>query len=94
MAAVAEKYSDYSIITSDNPRSEDPNKIIYEIKVGFEKNNYITEPDRKLAIKHAIEMAKPDDVILIAGKGHETYQLVGKDKYYFNDFEVAQELLA
>jgi UDP-N-acetylmuramoyl-L-alanyl-D-glutamate--2,6-diaminopimelate ligase len=93
MAAIAEKYSDFSIVTSDNPRSEDPSKIIYEIIQGFEKTNHITEPDRKIAISKALEMAKSDDVVLIAGKGHETYQLAGKEKYYFNDFEIAQELL-
>jgi UDP-N-acetylmuramoyl-L-alanyl-D-glutamate--2,6-diaminopimelate ligase len=93
MAAIAEKYSDFSIITSDNPRSEDPGKIIYEIMMGFEKTNYETQPDRKLAISRALEIARHDDVVLIAGKGHETYQIVGKDKFYFNDFEVAQEFL-
>jgi UDP-N-acetylmuramoyl-L-alanyl-D-glutamate--2,6-diaminopimelate ligase len=93
MAAIAEKYSDYSIVTSDNPRSEDPSKIIYEILMGFAHKNHITEPDRRLAISKALEIAKHDDVVLIAGKGHETYQIIGKEKYYFNDFEIAQELL-
>lgn len=93
MAAIAEKFSDYCIVTSDNPRTEDPGKILYEITLGFEKINFETESNRKAAIAKAINLAEPNDVILIAGKGHETYQIVGNEKFYFNDFEIAQELL-
>jgi UDP-N-acetylmuramoyl-L-alanyl-D-glutamate--2,6-diaminopimelate ligase len=93
MANIAEQYSDFSIVTSDNPRSEEPEKIINEINMGFNKKNHASDSDRRSAINRAIEMAKPDDVILIAGKGHETYQIIGTDKFYFNDFETARELL-
>jgi UDP-N-acetylmuramoyl-L-alanyl-D-glutamate--2,6-diaminopimelate ligase len=93
MAAIAEKLSDFCIVTSDNPRTEDPSKILYEISFGFEKINFETVPDRKTAIAKALDMATPDDVVLIAGKGHESYQIVGSEKFYFDDFEIAKELL-
>jgi len=97
MAAVAEKYSDIIVVTSDNPRTEDPLKIINDIKVGFQGNHsrpLIIEPDRQKAIAFALQEAQPNDVVLIAGKGHEDYQIIGKEKFYFSDYEVARKLLA
>jgi UDP-N-acetylmuramoyl-L-alanyl-D-glutamate--2,6-diaminopimelate ligase len=96
MARVAEKVADLIVVTSDNPRTERPKDIIDEIVAGFEKPGAETitiEPDRKRAIGLAIETARKDDIVLIAGKGHETYQIIGTQKFDFSDKEVAQECL-
>ncbi|MGL5757096.1 MAG: UDP-N-acetylmuramoyl-L-alanyl-D-glutamate--2,6-diaminopimelate ligase [Paraclostridium sp.] len=95
MGDIAQKYSDVCIVTSDNPRTEDPKIIIDDILEGLDKNknNYKVVIDRKEAIKEAIEMAQKDDVILIAGKGHENYQIIGKVKHHFDDKEIANEFL-
>ncbi len=95
MGEVAGEYSDVVIITSDNPRSEDPLKIIEEIEVGVKANNsgYLVIPDRREAIYKAVSVAQADDVVIIAGKGHENYQLVGGNKFHFDDREVAVEAL-
>lgn len=87
MAKVAEKYG-LSIITSDNPRTEDPIKIIQDIEKGFTTKNYFIEVDRKLAIYKALENAHREDVVLISGKGHETYQSFAHTTVSFDDFEV------
>ena len=81
------------IVTSDNPRTEDPNKIIDDIVKGFKNKNYIVEIDRKEAIKKAVLKAEKDDIILIAGKGHETYQILGTTKIHFDDREIAIEAI-
>jgi UDP-N-acetylmuramyl-tripeptide synthetase len=95
MGKVAGELSDVVIITSDNPRNEDPLKIIAEIEGGVrsEKADYETLSDRREAINRAIMMARKDDVVIIAGKGHETYQIIGGDKFHFDDREVAAEAL-
>lgn len=93
MAHVSETYSDVTILTSDNPRTEDPEVIIKDMEQGLESTDYIVEVDRKQAIHRAIELASPDDVILIAGKGHETYQIIGRETYPFDDYQVAHEYL-
>jgi UDP-N-acetylmuramoyl-L-alanyl-D-glutamate--2,6-diaminopimelate ligase len=94
MAKVVEQLADLVVVTSDNPRTEDPAAIIADIMVGFAnpKSKTITvEPDRRKAIKLAIGMAKPEDVVLLAGKGHEPYQIIGTKKFDFSD---KQEALA
>lgn len=93
MANIAEKYSDYVIVTSDNPRTENPKNIIDEIIKGFKENRFEIEIDREKAIKKAIKKANKSDIILIAGKGHETYQILGKEKIHFDDREVAREAI-
>ena len=93
MAEVAEKYSDLVIVTSDNPRTENPNAILEDIVKGFKMKNYILEIDRKEAIKKAVLKAEKDDIILIAGKGHETYQILGTTKIHFDDREIAIEAI-
>ena len=96
MARVAEQLADFVIVTSDNPRTERPADIIGEIVAGFENpdsQTIIVEPDRKKAIELAIKTAVKDDIVLIAGKGHETYQLIGKQKFDFSDKAVAVECL-
>lgn len=95
MGEVAGRNSDLVIITSDNPRTENPLEIIEQIEVGLKNTNcpYQSIPDRREAIHQAIRKAKPDDVVIIAGKGHETYQIVGSEKYHFDDREIAREAL-
>ena len=96
MARVADQLADFVIVTSDNPRTEQPECIIGEIITGFEDpvSETITfELDRKKAIELAIETAGKDDIVLIAGKGHETYQVVGQEKFEFSDKKVAQQYL-
>jgi len=93
MARVSEDYSDVTIVTSDNPRHEDPQEICNEIVQGFSKNHYYVEVDRKRAIAKAITMANPEDLILIAGKGHETYQIFAHQTVEFDDRKIASELI-
>ena len=89
MGRVAATYSDYTIITSDNPRTEEPLAIIKEIEKGVEpivlKDKYTIESDRRQAIQLAVTMAQKGDVVVIAGKGHEDYQIIGEQKYPFDD---------
>jgi UDP-N-acetylmuramoyl-L-alanyl-D-glutamate--2,6-diaminopimelate ligase len=96
MGAIAARDSDLTVITSDNPRSEDPGKIIEEILSGFvavRRENYWVEPDRYRAIALALGLASRDDLVLIAGKGHETYQIIGDKVLPFDDREVVREIL-
>ncbi len=91
MGKIAAEYSNEVIITSDNPREEDPMQIIEEIKAGITSDNFSVEENRELAITKAIEMSKKGDVILIAGKGHETYQEIKGVKYHLSDREIAEK---
>jgi len=94
MGKIAADMCDKVIITSDNPRSEEPEAIIGEIKKGMsEYNNYSIIINREDAIKAAIEGASDDDVIVLAGKGHEDYQIVGDKKLHFDDREIAAKYL-
>lgn len=94
MGHVAEQFADVIYLTNDNPRSEDPDKIIQEILNGIEnKNSVKIELSREVAIKHAIKSAAENDIILIAGKGHETYQEIKSVKHRFSDQEVVSGLL-
>lgn len=95
MAEIAARLSDYVFLTSDNPRTEDPMTILADAEKGFPAGfkNYIKEVDREKAIAQAIALAKPGDVILIAGKGHEDYQIIGTTKTHFSDYEVAEKYL-
>lgn len=91
MAKAAENLSDVVILTSDNPRTESPEQIFADVKTGFTKNDdYFFEPDREKAIKLAINMAEKNDIILITGKGHETYHIIGTKKCHFDDKEIAR----
>jgi UDP-N-acetylmuramoyl-L-alanyl-D-glutamate--2,6-diaminopimelate ligase len=100
MGAVAGRLSDLIVITSDNPRSEDPQRIIDEVLRGITVNTrkdegqLLTIVDRRTAIAKAIEVAKPGDLVLIAGKGHEKYQVIGDRTLPFDDVAVAREALA
>lgn len=94
MGAIAEDKADYVVLTNDNPRSESPENIIEEIKDGMKgTTNISVEGDRHNAITFAISNAKSGDVVLIAGKGHENYQLIGDKKYPFNDVEEVKQQL-
>ncbi len=95
MAAMAAKYSDYLIVTSDNPRTEEPGAIIQDILVGLEGTvvPYTVIENRREAIGYAVKNARPDDLILLAGKGHEDYQIIGKTKYPFDEKEIVKEFL-
>jgi len=92
MGEVATRRADHAWITSDNPRSEDPQSIIRDIVAGAHPN-YSVEPDRAAAIAHALSAAQPEDVIVLAGKGHEAYQEIGGIRLPFDDAEVVRELL-
>jgi UDP-N-acetylmuramyl-tripeptide synthetase len=95
MGNIATKKSTLSIITSDNPRTEDPAAIIKEIEAGVEPQNfskYTSIPNRREAIKMAIKFAEPKDIVLVAGKGHETYQEINGVKHHFDDKETINEL--
>ena len=87
MGDIATKLSDYVILTSDNPRTEDPQKIMDDIVKGVKTNNYEVILDRKEAIKKGVNMLEKDDILLVLGKGHEDYQIIGKTKYHLDDAE-------
>jgi UDP-N-acetylmuramoyl-L-alanyl-D-glutamate--2,6-diaminopimelate ligase len=111
MARVAEQLADIVIVTSDNPRTENPQAIIDEVVAGFESrelcivnresnheprttsHKIIIEPDRRKAIELAIDMARQGDIVLIAGKGHENYQIIGTQKFALSDREIAEDYL-
>jgi len=95
MGSVASRMADISILTSDNPRSEDPRHIIREIEAGFEDiDRYVIHVDRRDAIRAALETARQGDTVLIAGKGHENYQIIGEEHVSFDDRVVVREVLS
>jgi UDP-N-acetylmuramoyl-L-alanyl-D-glutamate--2,6-diaminopimelate ligase len=101
MGAVAGRLSDLILVTSDNPRGEDPNRIIEEIRRGITADTrrdsdqrLLAIVDRRAAISKAIELARPGDLVLIAGKGHEKYQVIGNQVLPFDDVAVAREALS
>ncbi len=92
MGAIATELSDLVLVTSDNPRTEDPDAIIADILDGIhERNNVVVNRDRKAAIREAIRRARSGDLVLVAGKGHEDYQILGDERIHFSDYEVVQE---
>jgi UDP-N-acetylmuramoyl-L-alanyl-D-glutamate--2,6-diaminopimelate ligase len=95
MGEIAGRLSDFVFLTSDNPRTEDPLKIISEIKDGITQTNtpFAVVSDRREAVERAIFAAKTGDVVLICGKGHENYQIIGDEKFHFDDREVAAEAI-
>ncbi|MFT8871445.1 MAG: UDP-N-acetylmuramoyl-L-alanyl-D-glutamate--2,6-diaminopimelate ligase [Sporolactobacillus sp.] len=90
MAKIAVDSSTVAILTSDNPRTEDPEAILAEMERGVCGKSYVKISDRRAAIRYAVQHAEAGDVILIAGKGHETYQIIGRVKHHFDDREVAR----
>ena len=96
MGRIAARMADFVVVTSDNPRTEDPDFIISEILPGLEGTStpYVVEPDRVKAIRYALDHARKDDVIILAGKGHETYQIVGHEKRHLDEREVVAAYIA
>ena len=93
MGEIASRLSDYVIFTSDNPRTEDPNKILEDILKGVTKDNYEVEIDRPTAIRKGLDMLGDNDVLLILGKGHEDYQIIGHTKHHLDDLEEVKKYL-
>ncbi len=93
MGRIAEEYSDYVILTSDNPRTENPKIILEEIEAGFSRGfkRYETIPDRRQAIERGVALLEKDGILVVAGKGHETYQIIGKEKFEFIDYEEVEK---
>ena len=94
MGKIASELADFVIITSDNPRFEDPKEIISDIKRGIRRTNYIILADRKCAIEKAIDIARSKDIIVVAGKGHEDYQVIKDRKFAFNDRLILEDILS
>jgi UDP-N-acetylmuramoyl-L-alanyl-D-glutamate--2,6-diaminopimelate ligase len=94
MGMAAENYADFIVITNDNPRTENPDEIIKDIKFGLTADKAVIEKDRQKAIKIAMENAGEGDVLLIAGKGHETYQEINRVYHHFDDREIIREIIA
>jgi UDP-N-acetylmuramoyl-L-alanyl-D-glutamate--2,6-diaminopimelate ligase len=96
MGAIAESLADVLVVTSDNPRTEDPQQIITDILAGIERfqpERMIVNPDRKTAIHQAIDLARPGDIVVVAGKGHEDYQILADRTIHFDDREVVQDYI-
>ena len=95
MGKVAISYAGDVIVTSDNPRSEKPGDIIKDVLsgIGEKTENLIVEQNRKTAIEKSIDISNPGDIILIAGKGHENYQILGTDRLHFDDREIVERYL-
>ena len=93
MGEVAQRLADIAIVTSDNPRGENPESIIDEIVTGMRTGEFVRVVNRREAIAAALEMARPGDVVLLAGKGHETYQIVGSQRIYFDERRIVADLL-
>jgi len=93
MGSIAEKYSDLVIVTSDNPRTEDPVRILKDIKKGIHRPDTMFEVDRERAIEDGVALAREGDILLITGKGHEDYQVIGHEKVHFDDREMARKYI-
>jgi UDP-N-acetylmuramoyl-L-alanyl-D-glutamate--2,6-diaminopimelate ligase len=93
MGRIAAERADRVILASDNPRHEDPDRIIDDIVAGMPAGSYDRILDREEAIAHALRMARPGDTLLLAGKGHETYQVEGSTKRHFDEREIVRTLL-
>lgn len=93
MGKIACKYSDKVFVTSDNPRTENPDSIINDIVSGLDKNSYVRITDRTQAIREALVEANPGDTVLIAGKGHEKYQIFGTEKIHYDEREIVKQIL-
>ncbi len=99
MGVLAAELADFSVVTSDNPRTEDPHRILLDIEMGMQRlrhrkgDDYWVIESREEAIRAALGLAKPGDLVLIAGKGHEDYQIIGTEKIHFDDRELARQIL-
>jgi UDP-N-acetylmuramoyl-L-alanyl-D-glutamate--2,6-diaminopimelate ligase len=91
MGRIAAEYAHIAIATSDNPRTEDPDRILDDIEQGMSGLAHLRVTDRLAAIHAALDVGRPGDTILLAGKGHETYQIIGREKFPFDEREIVQE---
>ena len=94
MAEAVRRFADVVVLTSDNPRTEDPERILDDLAVGLEGAAYTRIADRRAAIRHALSVARPGDTVVLAGKGHETYQVIGREKRPFDERVIVRECLA
>ena len=93
MGDIGTRLADLAIITSDNPRTEDPDSIVADVVAGVKKGDYKVIVNRREAIGYALSIAEKDDIVLLLGKGQETYQIIGKEKTHFDEREVVKEFL-
>jgi UDP-N-acetylmuramoyl-L-alanyl-D-glutamate--2,6-diaminopimelate ligase len=93
MGRIAAELADFTIVTSDNPRREDPAEIVRQVRAGFPGDELLIIEDRRQAIARGVEMTREGDILLVAGKGHEDYQIVGTAKHHFSDREVIEEAI-
>ena len=95
MGRISGTLADFTVITSDNPRYDDPEALARDIEKGIKEvtNNYIILTDRKEAVEYAVRMAKKDDIVVLCGKGHETYQVVGDKKVPFSERQIVEDTL-
>ena len=93
MGAIAERLADVAVVTSDNPRTEDPDTIIDDIETGMPLGNHVRITDRREAVHHAVSLLNIDDCLLLAGKGHETYQIIGSDSMPFDEREIVEQAM-
>ena len=93
MASIAEEFSNIVYVTSDNPRTESIEDIMRDILVGFKSNKHIVINDRKQAIKEALKKIDKDTILLILGKGHENYQIIGSKKIVHNDLQIIKKII-
>jgi len=99
MGMLAAELADFSVVTSDNPRTEDPHRILLDVEVGMQRlrqrkgDDYLVIESRQEAIRKALGLAKAGDLVLIAGKGHEDYQIIGTERIHFDDREMARQIL-
>jgi UDP-N-acetylmuramoyl-L-alanyl-D-glutamate--2,6-diaminopimelate ligase len=111
MGRIAAQMSNLAVVTSDNPRTEDPRAILAQVREGitglgireyeqgelgssFDENGFVMQENRREAIRLAIRLARPGDIVLLAGKGHEDYQIIGTTKFHFDDREEAAQACA
>jgi UDP-N-acetylmuramyl-tripeptide synthetase len=94
MGGIAERHADLAVLTSDNPRTEDPESILDQVAAGMSGHAHLRVADRAEAIRMAAERLGPEDLLVVAGKGHEDYQIIGAEKHHFDDREVLGAALA
>lgn len=94
MGEIAERLADIAVVTSDNPRTEDPDAIMDDIETGMPRRNHVRITDRREAVYHAIALLEPDDCLLLAGKGHEICQIIGTDAVPFDEREIVEQAMA